>query len=210
MKDKDLASVPSDPSVSNVRSVKESREAHNRVEARPKMQPFRVIDLFVNYRPLLSFVSDLYFGAFLPYATRAKIDSVSSNHKPISLGLCSRRSLLLSFTSLSGSLPLPAQNSLRSPRSPLFFSGLLPFCRLLLPTAAVRHWPVPPGSLALGCGGRRACGSVLGLLCLASSVQEFVGPQSGRQTWATDTILYVSGLALSLPYKKHSIVTLFF
>ena len=63
VKDKDLAREPSDTSVSNVQSVKESREVHNRVEARPKVQPFRVIDFFVNYRPLLSFVSDLYFGA---------------------------------------------------------------------------------------------------------------------------------------------------
>ncbi|KAI9440116.1 Frag1/DRAM/Sfk1 family-domain-containing protein [Lactarius indigo] len=53
---------PSDPGVSSVQPVEKSPEAHNRVEARPKVQPFWVIDLFVPYRPLLSFVSDLYFA----------------------------------------------------------------------------------------------------------------------------------------------------
>ena len=68
MKDKDLAGESSDPSVFNVQSVKESREVYNRVEARPKVQPFRII---VNHRPLLSFVADLYFGGPLLYAACA-------------------------------------------------------------------------------------------------------------------------------------------
>ena len=80
MKDKDLAREPSDPSASNVQSAKESREAHNRVEAHPKVQLFRLIDLFVNYRPLLSFVSDLYFGAPFFHAARANFDSALYHH----------------------------------------------------------------------------------------------------------------------------------
>ncbi|KAH8994787.1 Frag1/DRAM/Sfk1 family-domain-containing protein [Lactarius akahatsu] len=56
------ATQPSDPGVSSVQSIKKSPEAHNRVETRPKVQSFRVIDLFVTYRPLLSFMSDLYFA----------------------------------------------------------------------------------------------------------------------------------------------------
>jgi len=78
VRDQDLAREPSDPSVSSVQSVEKSPEAHNRVEAHLKVQPFRVIDLFVSYRPLLSFVSDLYFGAPLLYAAPAKIDSLLS------------------------------------------------------------------------------------------------------------------------------------
>ncbi|KAH9068217.1 Frag1/DRAM/Sfk1 family-domain-containing protein [Lactarius deliciosus] len=62
VRDQDSVREPSDPGVSSVQSIKKSPEAHNRVEARPKVQPFRVIDLFVTYRPLLSFMSDLYFA----------------------------------------------------------------------------------------------------------------------------------------------------
>ncbi|KAH9057870.1 Frag1/DRAM/Sfk1 family-domain-containing protein [Lactarius vividus] len=62
VRDQDSVREPSNPGVSGVQSIKKSPEAHNRVEARPKVQPFRVIDLFVTYRPLLSFMSDLYFA----------------------------------------------------------------------------------------------------------------------------------------------------
>ncbi|KAH9178360.1 hypothetical protein EDB89DRAFT_2064132 [Lactarius sanguifluus] len=75
VRDQDSVRKPSDPGVSSVQSIKKSPEAHNRVEARPKVQPFRVIDLFVTYRPLLSFMSDLYFGTPLLYAAPAKINS---------------------------------------------------------------------------------------------------------------------------------------
>jgi len=148
MKDKDSARESNDSSVSNVQSVEKPPKAHNRVEARTTMQPFQII---VSYRPLLSFVADLYFGTPLIYATR--------------------RSLSLCFTFLSGNLPLPAQNFLHSPRSPLSFSVLLPSDHLLILTVAALHWLAPPESLALGFGGRRACGSVLRLLYLAFSVR---------------------------------------
>ncbi|KAI9451059.1 Frag1/DRAM/Sfk1 family-domain-containing protein [Lactarius psammicola] len=62
VRDQDSAREPSDPSVSSVQSVEKSPEVHNRVEAGPKIQPLRMVDLFVSYRPLLSFVSDLYFA----------------------------------------------------------------------------------------------------------------------------------------------------
>lgn len=58
----DSARESSDSSVSSVQSVEKTPEAHNRIEARPKMQSFRLIDLFISYRSLLSFVADLYFA----------------------------------------------------------------------------------------------------------------------------------------------------
>ena len=77
MNDKDTARESNDSSVSNVQSVEKSPETHNRVEAHPKMHPPHFI---VSYRPLLSFVADLYFGAPLFYAALAKVDSVLSFH----------------------------------------------------------------------------------------------------------------------------------
>jgi hypothetical protein len=60
--DKNSARESSDSSVSSVQSVEKTPEAHKCTEARPTMQPFRVIDLFVSYRPLFSFLADLYFA----------------------------------------------------------------------------------------------------------------------------------------------------
>lgn len=99
---------------------------------------------------------------------------------------------------------MQAQNSLHSPRSPLSFSVLLPSDHLLIPTAAAPHWLGLLEALALAFGGQRACGSVLGLLYLASSVRGFVGLRSGRQMWGTDIIPSVSGFVFSFSSKKHS------
>ena len=80
MNDRDSARESSDSSVSSVQNIEKSPEAHYRVEARSKMQQFQVIDLVVSYRPLLSFVADLYFGGLLLYSAPAKVESVSSYH----------------------------------------------------------------------------------------------------------------------------------
>ena len=137
---------------SNVSSVKVAEkaplQAPNRVEARSKTHPPCVVDVFVTYRPVLSFMSDLYFGTPSLYPAQAKIDSVFSRHQPTSVGPCSRGSLLLCFIFQSGNLLLRAQNSLRWRHSPPYCSVLLPFYRLLLPMAAARYWPAPQGSLA--------------------------------------------------------------
>ena len=78
--DRDSARESSDSSVSSVQHIEKSPKAHYRVEARSKTQQLRVIDIVVSYRPLLSFVADLYFGGLLLHSAPAKVESVSSYH----------------------------------------------------------------------------------------------------------------------------------
>jgi hypothetical protein len=159
-------SEPIDPSASAPSVGKKSSLVHDHdAEAHPETHSAPTSKLLVHFRPSLSFLSDLYFGAHSYLYTMLYNHSLrriwSSGWQPTSLGLYSRHSPSLCSTSPCGSshwldLNLP-------PSLPFLHCSLAspPSYRSLRPVVVVLFWLVLLELSDWVSGGQRVCGFVL-------------------------------------------------